>query len=118
MADQNKRNIVSQQGGFFSGVSDHFKLVIRLMGDKRVSPFLKLIPIGTVAYLFIPDLIIGPLDDAAIIGLGLYLFVELCPPEIVEEHRAALSRTIPGQWRDPQQDGEDEVVDAEFRDEN
>ena len=118
MTDRNKRNIISSEGGFFSGISDHIKLVIRLMGDKRVSPFLKLIPIGTVAYLFIPDLIIGPLDDAAIIGLGIYIFVELCPPEIVEEHRAALAGTIPGQWHDPQQTGEDEVVDAEFRDED
>ena len=118
MTDRNKRNIISSEGGFFSGISDHIKLVIRLMGDKRVSPFLKLIPIGTVAYLFIPDLIIGPLDDAAIIGLGIYIFVELCPPEIVEEHRAALARTIPCQWHYPQQTGEDEVVDAEFRDED
>lgn len=118
MADHNKRDIVSQPGGFFSGISDHLKLVIRLMGDRRVSPFLKLIPIGTVAYLFIPDLVIGPFDDAAIIGLGIYLFVELCPPDIVEEHRAALSRTLPGQWRDPQQTGEDDIVDAEFRDED
>ena len=118
MTDRNKRTIISSQGGFFSGVSDHIKLVIRLMGDKRVSPFLKLIPIGTVAYLFIPDLIIGPLDDAAIIGLGIYIFVELCPPEIVEEHRAALARTIPGQWHDPQQTGDDEIVDAEFREED
>lgn len=118
MADRNKRTIISSQGGFFSGVSDHIKLVIRLMADRRVSPFLKLIPIGTLAYLFIPDLVIGPLDDAAIIGLGIYIFVELCPPEIVEEHRAALARTIPGQWQDPQQTGESEIVDAEFRDED
>jgi uncharacterized membrane protein YkvA (DUF1232 family) len=118
MADRNKRTIISNQGSFFSGVSDHLKLILRLMGDRRVSPFLKMIPIGTLAYLFIPDLVIGPLDDAAIIGLGMYVFVELCPPEIVEEHRAALSRTIPGQWHDPQQTGEDEVVDAQFRDED
>ena len=118
MADRNKGPIISPQGGFFSGVSDHIKLVVRLMADRRVSPFLKLIPIGTVAYLFIPDLVIGPLDDAAIIGLGIYIFVELCPPEIVEEHRAALARTIPGQWQDPQQTGDDEIVDAEFRNED
>lgn len=118
MADQDKRKIVTQPGGFFSGIADHLKLVIRLMGDRRVSPFLKLIPLGTAAYLFIPDLVIGPFDDAAIIGLGVYLFVELCPPDVVEEHRLALARTIPGQWHDPQQTGEDEIVDAEFRDEN
>lgn len=115
MADRNKRAISSPSSGFFSGISEHLKLVLRLMGDRRVSPFLKLIPIGTLAYLFIPDLIIGPIDDAAIIGLGLYLFVELCPPEIVEEHRAALARTIPGQWQDPQAGNEDEIVEGQFR---
>lgn len=118
MADRNKRTIISNQGGFFSGVSDHVKLVLRLMGDRRVSPFLKMIPIGTLAYLFIPDLVIGPLDDAAIVGLGLYVFVELCPPAVVEEHRAALARTVPGQWHDPQQTGEDEIVDAKFHNED
>ena len=115
MSDRNKRAISPQSGGFFTGVSDHLKLVLRLMSDRRVSPFLKLIPIGTLAYFFIPDLVIGPIDDAAIIGLGLYLFVELCPPEVVEEHRAALARTIPGQWQDPKAGGEDEVVEGRFR---
>jgi len=118
MAERDKRTIISQPGGFFSGISDYLKLVIRLMGDRRISPFLKLIPFGTLVYLFMPDLIPLPFDDAAIIGLGVYLFVELCPPEIVEEHRAALMRTIPGHWQDPQQTGENEIVDAEFRDED
>ena len=97
---------------------NHLKLVLRLMGDKRVSPLVKLIPVGTLAYLVIPDLIIGPFDDAAIIALGLYIFVEVCPQDIVEEHRAALAGTIPGQWRDPQQSEPDEVIDAEFKEVN
>lgn len=122
MPDKKDRGIETYSGGFFNGLTNHLKLVLRLMGDRRVSPLVKLIPVGTLAYLVIPDLIIGPFDDAAIIGLGLYIFVELCPQDVVEEHRAALAGTIPGQWRDSQQvedqsrEGE-EVIDAEFRDE-
>lgn len=118
MSDQNNP-IKKFSGGFFNEISTNIRLVIRLIADKRVSPFLKLIPIGTLAYLLIPDLIIGPIDDFALIGLGLYLFIELCPQEIVEEHRRALSGqsgTITGQWKDPQQSGNDEIIDAEFVD--
>ncbi|MBA4399646.1 MAG: hypothetical protein C0396_07240, partial [Anaerolinea sp.] len=55
------------------------KLIMRLMADKRVFPLLKLLPVGTLLYLVIPDIVIGPLDDAAVVGLGMSLFVELCP---------------------------------------
>lgn len=104
-------------GGVFNDISNHFKLVFRLIRDPRVNPFLKLIPVGTVLYLLIPDLIIGPIDDAAIIGFGLFIFVELCPQDVVEEHRAALAGTVPGQWHDPQQIDDEDIVDAEFTEE-
>ena len=71
MSDKNKRSVVnSGGGGVFNEISNHFKLVFRLIRDPRVNPLLKLIPIGTLFYLVIPDLIIGPIDDAAIIGHG------------------------------------------------
>jgi len=117
MPGEKRRSIQPYSGGFFSDISNHLKLVVRLLLDRRVNPLIKLIPIATVAYLFIPDLVLGPFDDAAIIGLGMFVFVELCPPEVVEEHRAALARTIPGEWRDPQQAEDNEIVDAEFKDE-
>lgn len=116
MAKEQKRSLMSHRGGFFSDISNHIKLVIRLMADRRINPALKIIPIGTLAYLVIPDLVIGPFYDAAIVGLGLYMFVEFCPPEIVAEHRAALEGTVPGEWHDPQISDED-IVDGEFRDE-
>jgi hypothetical protein len=116
MSANKQRPIKPYNGGFFSDISNHVKLVMRLMRDRRVNPLLKLIPIGTLAYFFIPDLIIGPLDDAAIIGLGLFVFVELCPPHVVAEHRAALAGTLSGEWRDPQKP-EDDIVEAKFKDE-
>lgn len=114
MSDKKKRSVTSYGGGVFNEISSHFKLVFRLLRDPRVNPFLKMIPIATVLYLVIPDLIIGPIDDAAIIGFGLFIFVELCPQDVVEEHRAALAGEIHGEWRDPEQINEEDIVDAEF----
>ena len=58
------------------------------------------------------------LDDAAVIGFGLFIFVELCPQHVVEEHRAVLAGEIPGEWKDPPPIDEDEIVDAEFTEDN
>jgi len=93
---------------------------VRLMADPRVSPWLKIIPVGSLVYLIFPDLAPGPLDDAAVIWLGAYLFVELCPPDVVKEHMDALNRVIPGEARDvrdPLAD-EDDIIDAEYVDED
>ena len=91
------------------------------MADRRVNPLLKLIPIGTVLYFFIPDLILGPIDDALILGVGVYLFIELCPPHIVEEHRQAIKNVVNGKISDANDDRipiyEDDIIEGEFRDE-
>jgi uncharacterized membrane protein YkvA (DUF1232 family) len=118
MSDKNKRSVVSSGGGgVFNEITNHFKLVFRLIRDPRVNPVLKLIPVATLFYLVIPDLIIGPIDDAAIIGFGVFIFVELCPQDVVEEHRAALAGTISGEWQDPQVIDDEDIVDAEFTEE-
>jgi hypothetical protein len=113
MSARKPRDITpGSSGGFFSDLSQRLKLIMRLMGDARVSPFLKILPIASLIYIFLPD-IPGPIDDAAIIWLGTYLFVELCPQEIVQEHMDALKSVVPAQWRDP--DPGAAPVDAEFR---
>ena len=86
------RSQIRRGGGVFQGLSQRIRLIVRLMGDPRVSPLLKVLPVGTLLYLIIPDLAPGPIDDAAIIWLGTYLFVELCPPDVVQEHMAAETR--------------------------
>lgn len=114
MSEQNKRAISpARGGGFFQDLSIRFKLIFRLMGDSRVSPLIKLLPIGSLAYFLIPDLILGPIDDAVVIWLGTFAFVELCPPEVVKEHQDALSGIVPGEWQD--QINEEEIIDAEYR---
>ena len=114
MSDQKPRQIIPSGGGFIKNIAIWIKLVLRLMGDPRVSPWLKLIPFGSLLYLLIPEPILGPVDDATVMGLGLYLFVELCPPDIVQEHMDELTQVIPANWKDVD---EGEIVDAEFYEE-
>lgn len=114
MSENKDRKMIPSGSGIFNNLSQRLKLIFRLLGDNRVSPFLKLLPIGSALYFVIPDLAIGPLDDVAVVWLGTYLFVELCPPEIVEEHLATLrSDALPGEWREPDP-GKDEVIEGEF----
>jgi hypothetical protein len=119
MSENKPRQIIPGQGGVFNGMVNYIKLVLRLIADPRVSPWLKLIPAGTLVYLINPFDIPGPLDDAGIIGLGLYMFVELCPPSVVEEHRQAIYGVISGQISDPPpgqpRADEDDIIDADVR---
>jgi uncharacterized membrane protein YkvA (DUF1232 family) len=112
----------NQSSGFYQDLILRIKLIIRLMGDRRVSTWLKLIPIGALIYLISPiDLIpgavipfIGALDDAAVLWIGATLFVTLCPEEVVQEHMSSLQKVIPSTWRNTtKQDETEEVIDAE-----
>jgi hypothetical protein len=48
--------------------------------------------------------------------VSFYLFIELCPPDVVEEHLRELTRTIEGEARDVNnQIDDEEVVDADYR---
>lgn len=114
MSEQNKRAISTpKSGGFFQDLTVRFKLIFRLLADKRVSPLIKLLPIGSLAYFLVPDILPGPIDDAMVIWLGTYAFVELCPPDVVKEHLEDLSGVLSSEWREPPD--EEEIIDAEYR---
>jgi uncharacterized membrane protein YkvA (DUF1232 family) len=116
MADKKPDDLIVPPQGMFRGLVMRSKLILRLLGDKRVSPWVKLIPIGAIVYVVSPiDLIMGipgvdALDDAAIIGLGSYLFLEMCPPDVVQEHLKALESNLSSE------DAQGDVVDAEMKD--
>ncbi len=125
MPSKNKK-IIPVDGGFFRDVANQIRLILRLIADPRVHPLVKLMPIVSLVYLVFPDFFpLNPIDDALIVGLGTYLFVELCPPEVVQEHKDALKQVVPGTWRDPMDISkendvndfnESDVVEGEFRD--
>ena len=121
MTKKNRPKLTASDKSFFTTIADEIRLVLRLMADGRVNPLLKLLPIGTVIYFFIPDLIIGPVDDALILGIGTYLFIELCPPQIVQEHRDALKNIVDSELSDVDNERipiyEDDIIEGEFRDE-
>jgi len=118
MTDKKASDImVPQQGGVVRNILNQLKLIFRLMGDRRVNFFAKIIPVGAFAYLLFPlDAIslpiIGVVDDAAILWLGSYIFTELCPPEVVAEHTKALAANTNANT------SQDNVVDAESTDVN
>ena len=105
--------VVSSGGGVMRDLVLRFKLIVKLMGDNRVNPFLKLLPVASLAYLFFPfDLIsvvpgVSALDDVAIVSLGAYMFIEFCPPDVVEEHMQNLTSNMDTVA------SHDEIVDAE-----
>jgi len=113
MSDRESKKIITGQGGVFNDLAIRIKLVLRLLADRRISPFLKLLPIGSLAYFVIPDLVLGPVDDMVVIWLGAFLFVELCPPEIVQEHMMILKQ-LSGKPGSIEDQSEGEVIDGEF----
>jgi hypothetical protein len=118
MTKKNRR-ITPADGRFFHDIANQLKLILRLLADRRVHPLIKLLPIGSLVYLVFPDFLpLNPIDDAVVIGLGTYMFVELCPPEVVQEHKEALKNVVAGTWRDPDsnQPAEDKsnIIEGEF----
>lgn len=117
MAEKKPSDImVSPSGGVLKDIVVRLKLILRLMGDRRVNFLLKILPVASLVYLVFPfDLVsvipgLSALDDIAIVSLGNYLFVELCPPGVVNEHMKSLTSNL-----DPDS-AADEIVDAEATD--
>jgi uncharacterized membrane protein YkvA (DUF1232 family) len=79
-----------------------FKLTLRLLKDRRVPIWKKVIPFVGFLYVLspfdlIPDVLIGlgQLDDVGVILLSLRLFERSVDPMIVEQHRAVLDGRVP-----------------------
>ena len=99
------------------------RLAWRLFLDERVPVWAKLIPPAALAYVvfpvdFIPDVMLGlgQLDDIAVLLIGIKLFIEIAPQDVVREHLLALGAHVQG-WR-VVEEGEEEpptVIDGELR---
>lgn len=119
--DRNKK-VIRAEGGFFDDVWLYMRLVVRLLMDPRVNIFLKMLPIGSLVYLLFPLDFPGPIDDLAVVGMGMFMFIELCPPEVVDEHKQALQGVFPSPVGRSQKDSgpefsDDDVIEAEYREE-
>ena len=70
------------------------KLVFRLLRDRRVPFYLKLLPLGALIYGiapldFLPEALVpllGGLDDLFVIVLACWMFLRLSPRDVVMEH--------------------------------
>ena len=105
MTKQGKASDLGETAGVLASIIKNARLVWRLLRDPDVSAWLKTIPLASLLYLlfpfdFIPDLALGlgQLDDIAIILLGLKLFIELSPQEIVRRHLREMS-SVSGSYR-------------------
>lgn len=79
-------------------IPNFIKLSLRLLKDRKVPFYLKLLVYGAIAYVLspydlIPDFLVpflGFLEDIIIAILCLIGLVELSPPEVVEGHVKAI----------------------------
>jgi uncharacterized membrane protein YkvA (DUF1232 family) len=123
MADKRKERDTNLITGGLAEIIRQVRLVIRLWSDPRVATWVKTIPPIALAYTilpfdFLPDLILGlgQLDDVAIVLLGMKLFVELCPPEVVRQHLEDLGATVSsGQPQEGVAQDQGEVIDGSYR---
>lgn len=119
MANDTKRKITFPKSeGFFDGLLLRVKLILRLLADSRVSPILKLLPIGSLIYLVMPLDVPGPIDDALVVWVASYFFIEMCPPDVVQEHLEALkaTRKVMDSYQETAQTTQGEVIDGEIVD--
>jgi len=122
----NEKPIVPSQGNILQDLTLRSKLMLRLMGDKRVSLLAKIVPLGALAYLLSPvDLapgmvfpVVGALDDVAIVSMGIYFFIEMCPTEVVRQHIRELvsNNSVIQEEAQKASPPEEEIVDAEAHD--
>lgn len=120
MNKKSSGSIIPSGTGILREMTLRAKLIFRLLSDKRVSPWAKLVPIAGLIYWISPlDLISGipglsAVDDVAILWFVQYAFIELCPPDVVSElsKQLASNNTIV----DGAYEVEEEVVDGEATD--
>ncbi len=110
MSYERKPVVTPESFGVLGQLVQTLRLVWRLMQDPRVPTFPKLIVPAAILYVLspidlIPDFILGlgQVDDIAILLFSVRFFIEMCPPDIVAEHRRALTGS-PSRSADAQED--------------
>jgi uncharacterized membrane protein YkvA (DUF1232 family) len=120
MARRSSNGTATQpKAGVLTEILRNAQLAWHLLLDRRVGLLLKLIIPGLMlGYLIFPvDLlpdfipVLGQLDDLAVLALGIKIFIEVCPKDIVREYRGeAPSASSPAE---PNDNGD--TIDADYR---
>jgi uncharacterized membrane protein YkvA (DUF1232 family) len=105
--------------GILTEIGRNAQLVWHLLTDRRVSLLTKLIVPGLMlGYLIFPaDLlpdfipVLGQVDDLAILALGIKIFIELAPKDIVREYRGETS----GASSPAEPNGNADTIDGDYR---
>jgi hypothetical protein len=74
------------------------RILPQLLRDRRIKPFLKVLPFLGLTFVLFPSLIISIPFAIIFVLMGFYLFYELSPHAVVEGYLATLRKTIPGEW--------------------
>lgn len=119
MPEKGRLGDAGRTAGLLAEILKQGRLILRLLGDRRVPIWPKLIIPATIAYILSPiDLLsdpiigLGQLDDIAVFLIGLKLFIELCPSGIVREHLEDLSSVIDGSYRVVEEENEEQETPA------
>ncbi len=123
MSGQTNKTAGTNKVGLLTEIARNGRLVWRLLSDGRVSTLTKLVLPGlAVAYFLwpadlMPDVLLGlgQLDDLALLALAVKLFIDLCPADIVRQHRSAIAGVTPPTQSEDGPRKADTVVDAEYR---
>jgi len=102
--DEEPQSIAKATNFFANGFyefTQQFRMVWRLLLDGRVPVLTKLIPLLAALYVIspvdlVPDLVLGfgQLDDLVVFLLGLRLFIDVCPPDLVQEFEAGETNPV------------------------
>jgi uncharacterized membrane protein YkvA (DUF1232 family) len=118
MSEERKPVISEYHVGAIAQLLRTLRLVWRLLRDPRVPLFPKLIILAAAVYVIspvdmIPDLVLGlgQLDDIGVAMLAVGVFIQLCPPALVDEHR----RAIAAESGRPAKPSDDETIEGSFR---
>jgi len=105
MGRNRARPDAKKAANFLAEVVREARLTWYLLTDKRVSLGVKMIPLATLLYILSPlDLLsdpilgLGQLDDLAALILGVKLFIEMCPQEVVREYLERMT-SVGGSYR-------------------
>jgi uncharacterized membrane protein YkvA (DUF1232 family) len=107
------------KAGVLTEIMRNAQLAWHLLIDRRVGLLLKLIIPGLLlGYMIFPvDLlpdfipVLGQLDDLAVLALGIKLFIELSPKDIVREYRGDANSTS----SPIEPNGNEDAIDADYR---